>query len=251
MNRSGAVKILSGGNVSARPKLVGVIASAEELRSARRMRKPPDLFELRLDYLPNLAPRKIAKLSRPLIITARHPAEGGGYRSRQTLDKWRRDLLLEFLPYAQFVDVELRSLRELREVWEKARSLKITRICSVHNFARTPSHAVLQKQFQRAIGAGADVFKLVTRAGTLSSIATLLQFLVSTSKSSSRRGSSPGSKAGLRIQCCVMATGRFGPLSRILFPEFGSVFVYGSIHQTLYPGQLTLRELGAGPRISK
>src|SRR5207249_5650501 len=96
--------------------LVGVIASVDELRLATRMRAPPDLFELRLDHLPNLRESQLLKLRRPFIITARHPAEGG-----RKVRSGRCGLLLKFLPQAKFVDVELRSLRELREVWEDAR----------------------------------------------------------------------------------------------------------------------------------
>src|SRR5215475_5905042 len=112
--------------------LVGVIASTDELRLATRMRAPPDLFELRLDHLPNLHESQLSRLSRPLIITARHPAEGGRRCNRKTL-------LCRFLPHTKFVDIELRSLRELREVWTEARRLGVGRICSVHDFKQTPA----------------------------------------------------------------------------------------------------------------
>jgi 3-dehydroquinate dehydratase-1 len=218
MNRSAAVKI---------PATVGVIASERELQAGARMRTPPDFFELRLDYLPDLDPKKIGKLRRPLIITVRHPAEGGRkIPVRTRASRSRHELLLKFLPFAQFVDVELRSLHELRPVWDEAERLRVKRICSVHDFARTPSHAVLQKQFQRAKRAGADIFKLVTRAETVGDLITLLQFL--------RRA---------RGQCCVMAMGKFGPISRLLFSECGSMLVYAPLRRALYPGQFTLQEL--------
>src|SRR6266480_7751290 len=115
--------------------LVGVIASIDELRLATRMRAPPDLFELRLDHLPNLRESQLLKLRRPFIITARHPFEGGKkMRSR------RRDLLLKFLPQARFVDVELRSLHELGPVWDEARRRRVGRICSFHDFKRSEEH---------------------------------------------------------------------------------------------------------------
>jgi 3-dehydroquinate dehydratase type I len=230
------------------------------------MRNLSDLFELRLDYLPSLDPKKIAKLRRPLIITARHPAEGGcgrGFRprargtggpssatpgSRRSPLHSRRDLLLKWLPHAHFVDVELRSLRELRVVWSRAASLKIKRICSVHDFVRTPPHAVLNKQFQRAKKAGADIFKLVTRADELDDLITLLQFL---HRAGSRGRSTSRARAGTRVRCCVMATGKFGPLSRLLFPECGSVLIYAALRRPLYPGQLTLRQLANSRRRSR
>src|SRR5438132_12892564 len=105
--------------------LVGVIASIDELRLATRMRAPPDLFELRLDHLPNLRESQLLKLRRPLIITARHPAEGG-----KKLPAGRCDLLLKVLLQAKFADIELRSLRVVREVWAQARRLGVGRICS-------------------------------------------------------------------------------------------------------------------------
>src|SRR5215467_11746257 len=63
-----------------RPRLVGVIASRADLDRAVRMCEPPDLFELRLDCLAGVIDqleRKISGLRAPLIITARHPQEGG------------------------------------------------------------------------------------------------------------------------------------------------------------------------------
>jgi 3-dehydroquinate dehydratase type I len=225
MSRGGVVKI---------PATVGVIASMDELRAARRMRTPPDLFELRLDYMPALDPEKIAKLRRPIIITARHPAEGGCSRGRRPRPgatreiQRRRDLLLKFLPIARFVDVELRSLRQMHHVWDEATRFHVKRICSVHHLAHTPPHALLQKQFQRAKKAGANIFKIVTRADTRDDLITLLQFL-----------------RGARGQSSVMATGKFGHASRLLFPECGSVFVYAPLRHPLYPGQLTLKQLRA------
>src|ERR1044072_8669908 len=98
MNAHGRMKIPG-------PAVVGVIASTDELRLASRMRAPPDLFELRLDHLPDLQMSQLSRLRRPLILTARHQAEG-----RQKLLRSRSDLLQEFLPHARFVDVELRSI---------------------------------------------------------------------------------------------------------------------------------------------
>ena len=201
--------------------LVGVIASTDELRLATRMRAPPDLFELRLDHLPDLQVSQLSRLSRPLIITARHPAEGG-----KRCD--RKNLLRKFLPYAKFVDIELRSLRELREIWAEARRLAVGRICSVHDFKRTPELSVLRKQFSRSRKANADVFKLVTRADRLRNLLTLFEFLWTQSS---------------LVPVCVMAVGKLGPISRLLFREAGSAFIYAPLRHALHDGQLTLSQL--------
>ena len=203
--------------------LVGVIASIDELRLATRMRAPPDLFELRLDHLPNLRESQLLKLRRPLIITARHPAEGG-----KKLRTGRCDLLLKFLLQAKFVDIELRSLRELREVWDQARRLGVGRICSFHDFEGTPQPAVLHKKMLCARKADADVFKVVTRADTLRDLLTLFEFLWSELPS---------------MRLCVMAMGKFGPISRLFFREAGSFFIYAPLRHPLHHGQLTFRQL--------
>jgi 3-dehydroquinate dehydratase type I len=203
--------------------LVGVVASIDEMRLATRMRAPPDLFELRLDHLPNLRESQLLKLRRPLIITARHRAEGG-----KKLRSARRDLLLKFLPRAKFVDVELRSLRELHAVWDEARRLRVGRICSFHDFKRTPQPAALHKKVLGARKAGADIFKLVTRADTLCDLLTLFEFFWSELSS---------------IRLCVMATGKFGPMSRLFFRNAGSSFIYAPLRHPLHHGQLTFRQL--------
>ena len=203
--------------------VVGVIASIDELRLATRMRAPPDLFELRLDHLPNLRESQLLKLRRPLIITARHPAEGG-----KKLRTGRCDLLLKFLLQAKFVDIELRSLRELREVWDQARRLGVGRICSFHDFEGTPQPAVLHKKMLCARKADADVFKVVTRADTLRDLLTLFEFLWSELSS---------------MRLCVMAIGKFGPISRLFFREAGSFFIYAPLRHPLHHGQLTFRQL--------
>src|SRR5947209_13171733 len=79
------------------PCLVAVIMSRADLDSAIRLRKPPDLFELRLEQLAgdlDAVENKVPKLRRPLIITARHPQEGG---ANKLSTRHRRDLLLRFL----------------------------------------------------------------------------------------------------------------------------------------------------------
>jgi 3-dehydroquinate dehydratase-1 len=209
------------------PALVGVISSRAELQMAGRMRALPDLFELRLDYLPALSPSATLALRRPVIITARHPAEGGSksFRNRR-IYIGRRQLLLKFLPYARAVDVELRSLGELREVWKKAARGKAWRICSLHDFRRQPRLPFLRERWQQARDAGADVFKLVARADTLDDLLTLVEFL---------RHNPRG--------CAVMAIGKFGPISRLLFPQCGSLLLYAPLRRRLHEGQLTFGEL--------
>ena len=93
----GDERMMARRSTKRRPRVVGVIASRADLERALRMRRPPDLFELRLDRLAGMADQLenvLPKLHTPLIITARHPHEGGSskFQLRQ-----RRDLLARFL----------------------------------------------------------------------------------------------------------------------------------------------------------
>src|SRR4051794_13751410 len=94
---------------SASTRLVAVIASETDLIRTGRMRTAPDLFELRLDSVDARAKEAreaIARLPAPVIVTARHPREGG---LRNLTTEKRALLLEEFLPSAEYIDIELRS----------------------------------------------------------------------------------------------------------------------------------------------
>jgi len=59
---------------------VAVIFSRDDLIRAGRLRPSPDFFELRLDALEPVIDEiepSIRSLNLPLIVTARHPREGG------------------------------------------------------------------------------------------------------------------------------------------------------------------------------
>ncbi len=208
-----------------RPRLVGVIASRADLELAARLRRPPDLFELRLDALHPLTPEKerlIAALTAPLIITARHPQEGG----RHDLSAGaRRALLRRFLPLAKFVDVELRSCQPLHTVLEAAAEQAIPRIISVHHLASTPTLRELEKLLAAAESLRPDIFKLVTRTDSAAALARMLTFF------DQERG---------RVPMAVMGIGRFGLESRRALWRRGSVLQYVHLGTAVVPGQLSL-----------
>src|ERR1044072_4018034 len=126
-------------SIKRRPRVVGVIASRADLARAIRKRKPPDLFELRLDCLVDFVgevERALPKLRAPILITARDPHEGGARKLRL---RQRRDLLNQFLDHAAYIDIELRSAPALRSLFELAGKKRVRRIISFHNFKCTPS----------------------------------------------------------------------------------------------------------------
>src|SRR5437762_7647173 len=149
-----------------RPGVVGVIASLMDLDRAMQMRTPPDLFEVRLDCLVRDVQQledKLPKLRAPLIITARHPQEGGA--NKLSL-RQRRDLLTQFLNRADYVDVELRSASALHSLLTMAKQKRVRRIISFHNFKLTPFPRSLSAKVQAAKAYGANIFKVATRTDT-------------------------------------------------------------------------------------
>src|SRR5262249_46579963 len=145
---------------------------------AVRMRRPPDLFEIRLDrlaaalvdQLENMLPR----LGAPLIITARHPDEGGA--GKLSIRK-RRALLTRFLTCADYVDIELRSARAMQSLLTLAGKKKICRIISFHSFKSTPSARLLSAKARKAKAHHADIFKVATRTDKPVELGRLLDFV--------------------------------------------------------------------------
>jgi 3-dehydroquinate dehydratase-1 len=219
-----------------RPRIVGVIASRDDLEQALRMRRPPDLFELRLDRLAGVVGRvetKLPKLRAPLIITARHPNEGGS--GRLSL-RQRRALLSRFLTHADYLDVELRSTRALQALLAIAKTKNVRRIISFHNFKSTPSERILATKAREAKSHGADIFKVATRTDTPMELGRLVEFMTSNR---------------LNLAVAVMGIGKLGAISRVLLARAGSVLIYASVGAaTDVEGQLSLeqlRALGFGP----
>ena len=223
-------------SIKRRPQVVGVIASRADLERVVRMRRPPDLFELRLDRLAGMADeveKVLPRLRRPLIITARDPREGGANRLRL---RQRRDLLARFLSHADYIDVELRSARTLRAFLAIAKAKNVRRIISFHDFKSTPSARLLVAKAHDAKALGADIFKVATRADTPTELGRLLEFIT---------------KNRVNVRLAVMGIGRLGAISRVLLARAGSVLIYASLGPaTDVEGQLSLeqlRALGFGP----
>ena len=214
-----------------RSRVVGVIASRVDLDQALRMPEPPDLFELRLDRLAGIVDQlenKLPRLRAPLIITARHPREGGA--NKLSL-RQRRDLLTRFLPHAHYVDVELRSASALRSLLTLAKHKKVRRIISFHNFKSTPPLRVLRAKARAAKTHGADIFKVATCTDTPGQLARLLDFIT---------------WKVIDLPVSAMGIGKLGAISRVLLARSGSALVYGSVGaQSDIEGQLSLKQLRA------
>jgi 3-dehydroquinate dehydratase-1 len=223
--------MMAGHSTKRRPRIVVVIASGADLERALRMRRLPDLFELRLDHLADMADdmeKMLSRLRTPLIITARDPHEGG---ANKLLLRQRRDLLLRFLDHADYIDVELRSARALQSLLANAKTKRVGRIISFHNFGSTPSARILTAKARQARVHGAAIFKVATRTDTPMELGRLLEFMTS---------------SRLNLSLAVMGIGKLGSISRVLLARAGSVLIYASVSETTdVEGQLSLGQLRA------
>ena len=142
----------------------------------------------------------------------------------------RRNLLIRCLPYATYIDVELRSAFSLRSLLELADQKKIWRIISFHNFKSTPPVRILLAKARAAKKHGANIFKVATRTDTPVQLARLLDFITN---------------KNLDVPVSAMGIGKLGAISRVLLARAGSAFVYASIStHTNIEGQLSLEQLG-------
>ena len=213
-----------------RPQVVGVITSSAEFDFAIRMTEPPDLFELRLDRLVRVIDRlenKIPRLRAPLIVTARHPTEGGANRLSP---QQRHDLLARFLSRACYIDVELRSAPVFASLLRLARKKSVQRIISGHHLKGTPSPSRLRAQARAAKTYGADFFKVATRTDTPAQLTRLLDFAAA---------------RDVDIPVSAMGIGKLGAASRILLACCGSALVYVSLGQSDIEGQMSLDQVRA------
>jgi 3-dehydroquinate dehydratase-1 len=219
--------ILNRKALSAASRVVAAVHTPAGLRSAQRLGSQVfGYLELRLDALatePELKEERILRIQPRVLLTARHPAEGGcGALSLLQ----RRALLEEFLPVAGAVDVELRSVRAMSGLLEEASRRKVQKVISFHDFRGTPSLARLREVFRRSHHAGADIVKIATHLNGARDLAVLLQL-----------------QASARTPLATMGMGPLGKVSRLVLATAGSRLNYGYLDQPQVPGQWPAPEL--------
>ena len=210
------------------PRIVGVIASPADLSAAMRIRTLPDMFEIRLDHLCGYVDQLDSKMSilpAPLIITARHPREGGA--NNLSIEK-RRELLSRFFPRARYLDVELRAASSFRSLLERARRKNVRRIISFHDFDSTPTARSLRAKARAAKLRGADIFKVATRTDTPDQLARLFDFVAN---------------KDVDLAVSAMGIGKLGAISRFVLACCGSALNYASLGASKIEGQLSIQQL--------
>lgn len=212
--------------LSSRPLTVGVVSQPDALASLASLATegeaaPCDVLELRLDLLglPAADIREaVAGLKIPLLLTARHPAEGGqGSESAAE----RSAMIEPLLDLAALIDIELRSVNEMKPLIAKARGLGVPVVGSFHDFQATPADAVLEGAVSFAENAGLDAVKIAAFINTPDDLARLMKLLT----------------AQRRLRLSAMGMGPWGRVSRLLLAKCGSLLNYGFLGSSNAPGQ--------------
>jgi len=220
-------------------RVVATITDAADLRSVESLKllKPrPSLLEYRLDLLcreTEIADSTLLQQALgqaiPILLTARHPAEGG---ANDLTPQERAELVSPRLSQAAAIDIEIRSLKEEKAFWAGIRE-DIDRhtsppvlIGSYHDFHSTPDLSTLKAVVQLGIDLKVDVVKIATFLQKPSDLATLSELLATT-----------------EAPLSVMGMGPLGPQSRLELAQAGSLLNYGYTETESAPGQMSAASL--------
>ena len=218
-------------------RLVGVIASPAGLAEAVGLDEPPDLFELRLDALHDSlgqVERAIPRLRAPLIVTARHPAEGGFHGLGPAA---RRALLERFMDHAAFIDLEARLEKQTKLILAKIRRRKIGLILSVHLSGRRLTSNTFLCLTTKARIFRPDIFKLVVPTDSAGELDALISLFAN--------------RPPADFQFAAMGLGKLALDSRLALERLGSALTYGAVGEPVIPGQPSLSQLREARRAYK
>jgi 3-dehydroquinate dehydratase-1 len=193
-----------------------------------------DLVELRVDHFASnlgILQKALPRLTHPLIITVRHPREGG---AGELSFGQRAELYRGFLAHATYLDVELRSMERLHAICAEARAAGVTIIGSYHDFRRTPTLDAMLKARDQAAALGADLFKIAAHAETATDLGRLLALL---SEGPAGAGGSKKRRDRAPLPLAVMGMGPLGKISRLLLARTGSRLNYGYLDEPQVSGQ--------------
>lgn len=210
------------------PKIAGVIVGGINKNGVKRaISAGADILELRVDTFKNLdlaaleaGVKALKGLKKPILITVRSKKEGG---AALIADSVREGIFKALIPIADMIDVELGSVKNLKNVLQYAFRHKKKIIVSYHNFVRTPDARTLKNIIDRGVKAGGDIIKIATRVNAPEDAKRLARLLMDS-----------------RHELIVIGMGEKGVFTRVLFPLLGSRLTYGSITGKTAPGQLSI-----------
>lgn len=211
---------------------VPAASNAAALKIMEEIYSRADILELRIDRIPDAdVPGLLAARKKPVIVTNRRAAEGGGF---QGSEEERVGILIRAVRFgAEYVDIEIRTDTKLKSglLAEIRKQGRFTRpVFSWHDFSGTPDQNEL-KNILRKCAPDEGIIKIATMANELEDNLKVLGLIPE------------AKKMGREIIAFCM--GEKGRLSRIAAPVLGSYLSYASLEKGAEsaPGQLTAAEM--------
>ncbi|MCP4846912.1 MAG: type I 3-dehydroquinate dehydratase [Verrucomicrobiaceae bacterium] len=203
--------------------IVVPVTNSAELKQIARHSNPTawDLVEIRVDRIPDihqLIP-EISSVVAPIILTCRHPDEGG-FNDMHSPEQ-RQSILAPLIPHAAAIDIEIASAEEMHEMVHVAREASLTVILSFHDFTTTPNNDQLKVITEKGIAIEPDLVKIATTTDRPEQLCNLLSLF-------SRFPNQP---------LALMGMGKLGMASRLIAAQSGSVLNYAAWGEVSAPGQ--------------
>jgi 3-dehydroquinate dehydratase type I len=188
-----------------------------------------DVVEVRLDHFTSASDLVgLSKIRQKVMATCMPVREGGRFRGSE---KERVGLLLKSLKYADYVSVELKTNRKLRdELVSEAKRLGVLVIVTYHDTEKTPSKKEIIRLLKAEEAAGADIAKVAFKPRGMDDVVRVLEAQVS---------------APLKVPIIALSMGKMGRLSRAASPMLGGCLMFAapSLAERADPGQFTIEEM--------
>ncbi|MDC0200990.1 type I 3-dehydroquinate dehydratase [Verrucomicrobia bacterium] len=194
--------------------------SLEKISSTKKLDQC-NVIEIRIDLLmsvPDLK-QKISKINAPILLTCRHPDEGGPEEFRDSIK--RQSVITPLIQYASALDIEIDQAEHMKSILELAKSEGLLTLLSFHDFIGTPEKKHLQNKVSEGYERGADVVKIATTTNSFKDIISLMTLFDLFDSH----------------HLSVMGMGRLGMASRLLAAQSGSVLNYAALQSASVPGQ--------------
>jgi len=218
-------------NIKKSPFIVGVLNPKyfdDELIYLKK--NSPDIIEYRADLNDDIDAIKShlkilsAEPALPLLFTLRDKSEGGSFSGT---DEQRNEIYSWALDFVDAIDIESSLAKPACEIIKSARLRNILVVLSYHNFDKTPENILLEKIIHECFEQKADIAKIATMCDSKEEAEQLISMAIKYSN------------------IAAVGMGKYGRVTRITAPSFGSVFTYAFTDnkESLIPGQLTVEEL--------
>ena len=211
-----------------KPNIVVPVTDTATLREITDSRdvQPWDIVEIRVDRIPEINQfcSEISSISAPVLLTCRHPDEGG-FNELHDPHK-RHDLLAPLIPYAAAIDIEIASASQMTQTISLAKNSGLTLILSAHDFSGTPQNKQLHSMVNNGIENGADTIKIATTTENPDALCRLFSLF----------------KEFPNQSLSLMGMGQLGMASRLIAAQSGSILNYAALKEANATGQWPVQE---------